>query len=159
MTVPLSPDWAEIERSSLFLATVASKWFHIIDRVIGLTRGGLVPAVIISNKLSIPMTAINYSSSEGRGDDKNHNNFLPPFVGPLLSGTGKPPEPLTLLIVDDICDSGKTLEEVQLHYEQQGNKVLTATLYYKKEAVMSPSYHVWTLEKDSPWVVFPWEAM
>ena len=53
------------------------------------------------------------------------------------------------LVVDDICDSGKTIRDsVGVH---------TATLYTKLSAVAQPTISAMTLINESQWIVFPWE--
>jgi len=55
----------------------------------------------------------------------------------------------TTLIVDDICDSGKTLEKYcRKNY-------ITAVLYYNKNAIIRPT--MWALTKHE-FVKFPWET-
>jgi hypoxanthine phosphoribosyltransferase len=54
------------------------------------------------------------------------------------------------LLVDDICDTGKTLKE-QIGFEIG----YTATLHYKPTAVYKPSFYGG--EIGSEWLVYPWE--
>jgi hypoxanthine phosphoribosyltransferase len=60
------------------------------------------------------------------------------------------------IVVDDIADSGKTLQ----HYRDIG--CFIATLFYHPDSLVKPD--VWMLEKprntdaEEMWVVFPWEA-
>ena len=54
------------------------------------------------------------------------------------------------LVVDDICDSGKTIRDsVGVH---------TATLYTKLSAVAQPTITAEVLVDESQWIVFPWES-
>lgn len=53
------------------------------------------------------------------------------------------------LVVDDICDSGKTL----LPHKNKP----TATLYTKKSAIVQPTLSAMTLINENQWLVFPWE--
>ena len=69
-----------------------------VDCIVGLTRGGLMPAQELSHLMNIPMVAVQYSSKKGEGD-KTHENELPSIKGK------------SILLVDDICDSGHTLRE------------------------------------------------
>jgi hypoxanthine phosphoribosyltransferase len=128
-----------------------------IDYIIGLTRGGLFPALILSLLYDIPMIAVNYSSTGGRGDNRNHQNALPSVSAGVVSGTGKLPDLPRLLVVDDICDSGHTMKEVSDFYLNQGHQVLTATLHYKSGAVLTPDFYWQKIEEDSPWIIYPWE--
>ena len=52
------------------------------------------------------------------------------------------------LIVDDIADTGITLQQFQ-HFG-----VATATLFYKKRSIVKPTFYV---EETDRWIVFPWE--
>lgn len=127
------------------------------EYIIGLARGGLIPAVIISHALNIPMIAANYSSVNGRGDDRNHDNKLPPIVGPIVSGTGQLPHMPELLLVDDLTDSGNTMREVYDHYTGLGHKVRTACLYHKEGSVHVPDFCWKRLPEDAGWIIFPFE--
>ena len=119
-----------------------------IGCIVGLTRGGLFPAAMLSHLLDVPMEAINYSSKQGKGDNKNHvNQFNIPLVG----------KKDTILIVDDICDSGNTLKEVTNFYEQFCN-VQTASLFYKNTAVVTPTYYWQEISNEDGWIHFPWEG-
>ena len=98
-------------------------------QVIGLTRGGLIPAVILSHMYNdIPVIPISYSSTDGAGDNKNHNNELPTIAQ------------INTLIIDDIADSGRTLHEVSSYYMHQGASVQTASLYYKEGSMIQPNF-------------------
>lgn len=115
--------------------------------VVGITRGGLFPAVIISHLLDVPMKTIEYSSKEGAGDNKNHANDLPELDYSMI------------LVVDDICDSGRTLEEVSKHYSQSETQVVTAAVYYKENpGGYVPDFYWHWIPKKSPWIIFPFEG-
>lgn len=61
-----------------------------------------------------------------------------------------------LLIVDDVSDTGKTLETVLNYLEgcEEIDKVKTATLHIKPETSFVPDFH---FEETDKWVVYPWE--
>ncbi|MFB0993212.1 MAG: xanthine phosphoribosyltransferase, partial [Paracoccaceae bacterium] len=77
--------------------------------VVGITRGGLVPAMIVSRELDIrvveTISVISYAHQD-RGDAE-----VTKFPQADLMGDGA-----GILIVDDLVDSGKTLELVRLLY-------------------------------------------
>lgn len=158
----MHPTWKHVEESAQYLVlgleTISKTndgWQP--DYIIGLTRGGLIPAVLISHILDVPMIAVNYSSAVGAGDNKNHQNALPAIYGGTVSGTGELPAAPNLLIVDDICDSGHTLKEVYEFYANQGHNVHTAVMYYKEGGVFTPTLWWHWLPKDAPWIIFSWE--
>jgi len=63
----------------------------------------------------------------------------------VIEPTGK-----ETLVVDDICDTGKTLGAYQ-HFGYT-----TATLYYHKQSPVEPN--IWIYEKKDQWIQFPWEC-
>lgn len=119
-----------------------------IERIIGISRGGLLPAIIISNELNIPMTPIAYSSKSGKGNNKNHTNVLPDIAERVL------------YFVEDIIDSGFTMREIIYHYQSLGKTCYSFALYTKETAkeVFIPTFHWIKIPPDvKDWVVFPFE--
>lgn len=118
------------------------------DMIIGLIRGGMIPSVIISHALNdTKMEAIDYASGDGKGDNRaTHTNKIPKF-----NSANK------LLIVDDICDTGNSMQEVVAEYKNQGHEVLTFALYYKESSIFKPDFVWQTIPEDSPWIIFPFE--
>lgn len=117
-----------------------------IDAVVAPARGGFLFGVIASHKLNVPLIPVKYSSKTGRGDDKNHDNELP------VIEKGK-----TVLLVDDIVDSGQTLKEIVEFYTSQGVTVITAAFHYKDGAVFHPDLYFWRIPSDSEFINFPYE--
>ena len=94
-----------------------------ITAIGGLPRGGLIPAVLLSHKMDIP--------------------FVSQANVKLVPGN--------ILIVDDICDTGKTLKRFKFE-----DNVYTATIHYKTSAEYKP--HFWfKLANENKWIVYPWE--
>lgn len=58
------------------------------------------------------------------------------------------------LIIDDICDSGKSLS----HFTENDTnfcKYTIATLYFHERSIVTPDFYLWN--KNDNWIVFPWE--
>ena len=53
------------------------------------------------------------------------------------------------LIVDDIADTGKTLDQYK-------GKNFIVTSFYHKQSIVIPD--IWIREKKNEWIVFPWEC-
>lgn len=151
------PSYYDIQGGCYHIAMQIARKGITFDRIVGLSRGGLIPAVELSNILDTPLVPATYSSYRGQGDNKNHTNRLPEIFGEHTSGTGELPEPLSLLIVDDICDSGYTMSEVRDHYVRVGHRVHTTALYYKTSAVFTPDVYWQLIGPGAPWILFPWE--
>tara|TARA_Y100000310_G_C20534820_1_gene740341 strand:- start:539 stop:1024 length:486 start_codon:yes stop_codon:yes gene_type:complete len=102
--------------------------------VYGPTRGGLPIAVTLSHRLDIPYFKGSYHHISSHLQVSNPDTF---------GIKGK------ILVVDDIADTGKTLEPLIRP------NVITYTIYYHPQSTVKPDYYVF--EKKDDWVVFPWE--
>lgn len=145
----LRPSYEEIHNACVDLVRAIEREMIPFKYVAGIARGGLLPAVVMSHIMNLPLLLVDYSSKEGNGDDKDHGNNLPvvtPADGPVL-------------IVDDICDSGKTLKEIIEHFTSNNVIVYTAVLYFKTlERQLTVPDFVWrTIPHDAGWVIFPYE--
>ena len=58
------------------------------------------------------------------------------------------------LIVDDIVDTGKTLNYINAKI--QPIKCFTASIYYHRQSIIEPD--IWLYEKKDEFVKFPWET-
>jgi xanthine phosphoribosyltransferase len=67
------------------------------DFIVGLTRGGLLPAVMISHYLNVPMQSLDISLRDGGECTSNLGMAEDAFYGK------------NILVVDDINDQGSTL--------------------------------------------------
>ena len=136
------PSYNDIEKGCARIALdLTMNNDHQPEVIVGLTRGGLFPAVILSHMLNLPMNAVSYSSKRGAGDNRNHINILPEIPSNNFeSGTGRLPKDPCLLLVDDIADSGNTLKEVASEYRSRGHEVITAVLYWKESSIFQPDF-------------------
>jgi len=121
------------------------KFPNIIDyNIIGLSRGGLIPAVVISNILNIRKV---YSLGLKSYNETNKEK-VEIYQIPDLSNMDK------ILLIDDISDTG---ESFNLTKEMMQSKdVITASLYVKQGTKFMPEVYGKCVLNDV-WVVFPWE--
>lgn len=63
-----------------------------------------------------------------------------------------------ILIVDDIADTGKTLQNLMypIQYIKSNLRIKTATIYYKPHSMIKPDFY---LKETKDWIVFPWECL
>jgi hypoxanthine phosphoribosyltransferase len=118
------------------------------DVVVGVSRGGFVPARVHSDLLECPSLAtVTTECYVGIGEAKPTPSLTQPVSMPL---DGK-----VVLVVDDIVDTGRSLKLVMEHVMQKSAAaVMAATLYRKPWSVMQPDY----CERETElWVVFPWD--
>ena len=112
-----------------------------IKMIIGISRGGLIPAVSLSHKLSIPMDSLVWQTRDG-------NAWRDVQKLEQLADTYKPEE---ILLVDDICDSGRTIKEIQNHFPNASFTTLIDKIPEEGLVEYAP------LRFGDEWIIFPWE--
>jgi hypoxanthine phosphoribosyltransferase len=123
------------------------------DYVVAITRGGLTPGNLISQYLGVPMQTLKVSL---RGEEPDcESNFW--MAEDADRGC-------RILIVDDINDSGETLNWIQKDWGSSvpwGDNVRVAVLYDNESSASqhTPDYSAQDINKaaDPQWIVFPWE--
>jgi xanthine phosphoribosyltransferase len=135
------------------------------DYVVGLTRGGLLPAVLISQYLDVPMYTLKVSLRDGDEADCDHNCWM------AEDALGRDAEKFNILIVDDINDTGATLAWIRDNWKSVAlpddpgwdtvwhNNVRIATLVNNLSSKEDVDY--WSLEvnkaEEDVWIEFPTE--
>ncbi|ATV79635.1 Purine phosphoribosyltransferase [Corynebacterium pseudotuberculosis] len=113
-------------------------------------RGGLVPAGALSYSMGVKLSdAINVEFYT----DVNETLPDPVLLEPLLDTNSI--KGRRILVVDDVADSGRTLQLVLQLLESHGAEVRSAVIYAKSRSVVSPTY-IW--KHTDEWIVFPWSA-
>ena len=95
-----------------------------LGAIYGLPRGGLPIAVSLSHRLNLPLL-MNYYDRKVVTNKK-------------------------ILVVDDIADTGQTLED----FDNEHN--IICTFHYHKQSLVKPNYYC--EEKGDDWIVYPWET-
>ncbi len=121
------------------------------ELIVGLTRGGLVPGVMLSHILDLPMQSLNWSTR-----DHVENCSDAATAEDAVNGT-------KILIVDDICDSGKTFRTLQKDWDSSvaddiawHDSVRFATIDHKHSSEFPTDFTVNDVQDDN-WIVYPWE--
>lgn len=84
------------------------------DYIVGITRGGLVPAAMLSHYLDVPMHTLNISFGDSVGDTESNLWMAEDAFGYVSwDKTQWPALRKKILIVDDINDSGRTLHYIK----------------------------------------------
>ena len=114
--------------------------------IVGLSRGGLTPGVMMSHWFQKPFKPIKASIR----DFPDWEDYLPKKTDERV------------LIVDDICDSGETFIKIQEHLKNASDlpvEVRFASLWWNNECEFEPHYYVQDCAKDTNnvWIHFPWE--
>jgi hypothetical protein len=113
--------------------------------VVGVARGGLIPAVRLCHLLGDrEFRTIHVKHYHGRGRLKR-----PKLISDIKPLEGK------ILLVDDVADTGKSLRFVLDHVKKKcKGEIRVATIVRKPHSDPKPDYFVFETDK---WVVFPWE--
>jgi uncharacterized protein len=135
------------------LATALSNDEWAADFIVGIGRGGLVPAVFLSHATGTALLSVDHSSK------------VPTFGDELLAKLAdKTNAGVRLLIVDDINDSGRTLAYLRRKFLDAGGimtNLRIAVLIDNIRSIETVDYRARTIdrEQETRWFVFPWEAM
>lgn len=115
--------------------------------IVCITRGGLVPAAIISRELGIrvieTVSVASYHDYTSQGDLAVLKHVTPA----LLENGGE-----SVLIVDDLTDTGKTASVVRAMMP----KAHFATVYAKPKGRPLVDTFVTEVSQDT-WIYFPWD--
>lgn len=136
------------------------------DYVVGLTRGGLMPANLISQYLGCRMETLKVSLRDGEQCETNCWMAEDAF--------GYEKQKTNILIVDDINDSGATLNWIKQDWMSScfatspvwdsiwGHNVRVAVLVDNESsrAELPVNYNAVDINKaqEDSWIVFPWES-
>lgn len=118
------------------------------DAILGIARGGLSMAQLLGEYYDMrEVYAINTIGYVGT----KKNDSIEVFNIPDLKSA------LTVLVVDDIVDSGDTLVEVldALNEMYPSITFYTASLFYKKTAKITPT---WYVKEPKGWIDFFWSV-
>ncbi len=143
--------WAHFDTAIRSIAAQVRSAEAETDCIVGISRGGLVPAVALSNVLGISaFHAIAMERNVGAGQ---YLNKQPPRVlwhGNLTAVRGR-----CVLVVDDVAGSGETLRSVcEQALLAEAASVRTAVIVRMQRGTSASDFVA--VELDD-WVVFPWE--
>ncbi len=142
--------WEGFGSASRELAQIIADSGFRPEVIIAVARGGLLPAGALSYSLGVKLSdAINVEFYT----DVHETLPDPILLAPLLDTDNLKGK--SLLVVDDVADSGRTLALVIDILKQHGGDVRSAVIYGKPQSVVDPDY-VW--RRTDQWIVFPWSA-
>lgn len=122
--------------------------------IVGISRGGLMLATRLSYKLDIPLTPVQWSS------DPEQERVSLAWMGEEIN------EGKNILLVDDIIDSGNTIQSLIDDWQESTvdetldrNNLSIACCYLNTDQDIMPDFWHKTIErsKDKRWIDFWWE--
>ncbi|GAA5334347.1 MULTISPECIES: phosphoribosyltransferase [Thermus] len=120
-----------------------------VDLLLGIARGGLIPAALLAQALSIRnilTAAVMFYEGEETLPEPVFLQFPP---DPLLFGK-------RVLVVDDVWDSGRTAYAVKGRIRKAGGVPVVATLHFKPGRNQVPDRPDFYAKETGAWVVYPW---
>jgi uncharacterized protein len=161
--------WQQVEGACLEIARQINNSDWHPDYIVGITRGGLVPAVLLSQYLEVPMKSLDVSLRDG-GDCVSNSGMSEDAFGYNAAEVGNPCCK-NILVVDDINDQGSTIAWIKQDWQSSclpnderwkhvwGQNVRFATLTDNLASKESVDYTVWEVNKaeEDCWLVYPWE--
>ncbi len=143
--------WSDFDRAVRKIATGVRDESPPVDCIVGIARGGLVPAVALSNVLDVEdLRIVSVARNVGSGQYLEKRR-------PTVRWLFDPQEmrDKRVLVVDDVAGSGETLAEVRAEIDEVGpERCRTAVLVRMLRGTSAPDLAA--VELDD-WVVFPWE--
>jgi xanthine phosphoribosyltransferase len=141
--------WDQIHRDSRALAWRLDKqgpdggaW----RGVVAITRGGMAPAMIVARELDIRIVdTISVKSYDWQ--QQTEAEVLKPPSPQIMGSEGE-----GILIVDDLVDTGRTLELVRRLYP----RAHFATVYAKPQGRSMVDTYITEVSQDT-WIFFPWD--
>jgi xanthine phosphoribosyltransferase len=152
--------WSQVEGAVLEIARQMSEHNWKPDYIVGITRGGAVPAVLLSQYTGIPMRPLQVSLRDSHDCVSDLGMAEDAFEGKKI------------LVVDDINDQGSTINWIKQDWpsgcfpdnpewnQVWGDNVRFAVLTHNQSSTFKdPDYSVWTVNKaeEDCWLVYPWE--
>lgn len=155
--------WTDVEHQVQEILRQMQRDNWLPDYVVGLTRGGLVPANMISQYLDVPMETLKVSFR----DDEERQDTNVWLADEAFAGK-------KILIVDDINDTGTTLSWIKQDWMSPtpnshqrwntvwGGSTRVAVLYDNEssKSTLTADYSAVTINKaeEDVWIDFPWES-
>lgn len=142
------PSWDQIYSLLLKLAEAVRNSMFEPDVIVGVSRGGWIPARVMSDLLETPKLAnVTAEFYVGVAETKGEPRITQPVSLPVKDKK--------VLVVDDVADTGESLKLVNSHLKNHGaSEIKIATIYCKPWSVIVPHYYI---KETRCWIIFPWE--
>ncbi|GAA0245470.1 phosphoribosyltransferase [Cryptosporangium japonicum] len=143
--------WELFGTASRDLATQIAADGYRPEIVLAIARGGLLPAGALAYALDVKNVAtLNVEFYTGVDERLAVPVMLPP-VPEIVDLAGA-----RVLVVDDVADTGRTLEVVSEFCGAHVAEARTAVLYEKPQSLVKCEY-VW--RRTDRWINFPWSTL
>jgi uncharacterized protein len=143
--------WADVDRWADRLADLVRAADRVPETIVGLTRGGWVPGRLLCDRLGVRRLVSLRAQHWGV-------TATPDGSAKLTEGVSGPVEGQSVLVVDDITDTGESLTLAAKHIaERHPSRLETAACLHIGHSKFVPDYFAEEIPRDDwVWVVFPW---
>jgi len=143
--------WADIDRWADRLAERVRAANAVPETIVALTRGGWVPGRLLCDRLGVRRLVSLRAQHWGV-------TATPDGSAKLTEGLSGPVEGQTVLVVDDITDTGESLTLAAVHVgEKHPARLETAAFLHIAHSKFVPTYFAEEIPRSEwVWVVFPW---
>ncbi len=145
--------WADyVDLCEKLVAKVGTSGWKF-DSLICLARGGMRPGDIFSRVYGKPLAVLSTSSYREEAGTVQGELCIAKHITGVDSLKGK------VLLVDDLCDSGKTISKVIVHLKHEFpeiEEIRVAAIWVKAQSVLTPEYYVVKFD-GNPWIHQPFE--
>ncbi len=143
--------WGDVDGWADRVADLVRSAGAVPETVVGLTRGGWVPGRLLCDRLGVKRLVSLRASHWGV-------TATPDGHAELTEGLSGPVEGQTVLVVDDITDTGESLRLAVEHVRAaRPSRLETATFLHIDHSTVRPTYFAEEIPKAAwVWVVFPW---
>lgn len=119
-----------------------------IDYIVGIARGGLLPAVLLSHRLDVPMRSVSWSTFH-KDQMREHAYDIADDIN----------EGKRVLLIDDILDSGRTIQELLEDWGCARDQIRLAVLLHNTDQSIVPDFHGRKFSRAAlpQWIDFWWE--
>tara|TARA_R110000868_G_scaffold303409_2_gene563912 strand:- start:159 stop:590 length:432 start_codon:yes stop_codon:yes gene_type:complete len=135
------------EYSSFIVDLLEQRVKKDYDYIIGIGRGGLIPATMLAYKLKKKVLALGIST---------YNDTIQTDKYFIYQKLDLPTKPAKFLVVDDICDTGNTFNIIRDIYGKSEHTFEFASLFVKDSKSHLVDYYGLSVS-DGIWLDFPWE--
>jgi hypothetical protein len=146
--------WDQYHKLTEKLARLIHESGWQFNQLICIARGGLRVGDVLSRIYDLPLAILSTSSYSEKAGTVRGELII---ADQMTMASGRLGD--RVLLVDDLVDSGVTLEAVTRTLPQRYPQITalrTAVLWYKASSVFKPDYYVEQLP-DNPWIHQPFE--
>jgi len=141
-------EWSKIHQVAWDTAKKVIESGYKPDVIVGISRGGLVPAKLLSDFLQIKDVLTVKADHWGITATQDKKAHLAYGLDTDLSGK-------KVLLVDDVTKTGESMKLSKMHIEEKKPKsIKTAVLYHMRDSDYEPNFYGAITHSD--WIIFPW---